>query len=170
MWRGLVWFGVRQVLGHPQSQWGGINIFGAYLIHTELCLWSHFIPSKIETSLWLDVCTCTISTLIKVKMFANIIFPILLVTLGLIGISNYRRDNFGCGHDVPDQSNTTRARTTLAISSVLIVTYALELLVFPAMMVNEVIRCLRSHHLFDSSRGKAVRFEFKFGLFLKFLQ
>jgi hypothetical protein len=103
-------------------------------------------------------------------MFANIIFPILLVTLGLIGISNYRRDNFGCSHDVPDQSNTTRARTTLAISSVLIVTYALELLVFPAMMVNEVIRCLRSHHLFDSSRGKAVRFEFKFGLFLKFLQ
>jgi hypothetical protein len=103
-------------------------------------------------------------------MFATNIFPILLVTFEMMTISYYRRDNFGCGHDVPDQSNTTQAKAALAISSVLIVTYALELLVFPAMMVNGVVRFLRRHHLFDSSRGKAVRFEFKFGLFLKFLQ
>jgi hypothetical protein len=103
-------------------------------------------------------------------VFATNIFPILLITFGMLSISYSRRNNYGCGHDVPDQSETIQAKAGLAISSVLIVTYALELLIFPAMMANRVIRCLRNNHLFDRDKGKALRFEFKFGLLLKLLQ
>lgn len=111
-----------------------------------------------------------LSNLIKVKMFATNIFPILLLMFGMLSISYFRRNNYGCGFDVPDQSDTILVKAALSISSVLIVTYALELLMFPAMMVNEVIRCLRKNHLFDRDKGQASRFEFKFGLLLKLLQ
>ena len=103
-------------------------------------------------------------------MFATIIFPILLLTFGVLSVFHVRHDNYGCGYDVPDQSETDQAKAMLGLSSVLIVTYALEVFVFPAMMVNEIIRCLRRNHLFDRDKGKAFRFEFKFGPFLKLLQ
>lgn len=103
-------------------------------------------------------------------MFATIIFPILLIIFGMLSVYHFRRDNFGCGDDVSDQSETVQVKALRILSSILIVTYALEVFIFPAIIVNEIIRCLRSTDLFDRDRGRAFRFEFKFGLFLKLLQ
>eukprot|EP00956_Cyclotella_meneghiniana_P032269 scaffold87865_cov64-Cyclotella_meneghiniana.AAC.2 len=66
--------------------------------------------------------------LIKVKMFATSIIPIALVAFGIVSIHYFRHNNYGCGNDVPDQSTTIRSRTVQSIVSVLVVTYALELL------------------------------------------
>ena len=103
-------------------------------------------------------------------MFATSIIPIALVAFGIVSIYYFRHNNYGCGNDVPDQSTTIRSRTVQSIVSVLVVTYALEVLVFPLMMVNSLIRYLKNHQLLDRDKGKAFRFEFKFGLFLKLLQ
>ena len=103
-------------------------------------------------------------------MFATSIIPIALVAFGIVSIHYFRHNNYGCGNNVPDQSTTIRSRTVQSIVSVLVVTYALEVLVFPLMMVNSLIRYLKNHQLLDRDKGKAFRFEFKFGLFLKLLQ
>ena len=116
------------------------------------------------------VCLRFVRNLIKVKMFAISIIPIALIAFGIISIHYFRHNNYGCGTNVPDQSTTMRSRATQSIVSVLVVTYALEVLVFPLMMVNSLIRYLKNHHFFDRDRGRAFRFEFKFGLFLKLLQ
>ena len=116
------------------------------------------------------VCLRFVRNLIKVKMFAISIIPIALVAFGIISIHYFRHNNYGCGANVPDQSTTMRSRAVQSIVSVLVVTYALEVLVFPLMMVNSLIRYLKNHHFFDRDKGRAFRFEFKFGLFLKLLQ
>lgn len=93
---------------------------------------------------------------------------------GIILVYLLRKDNYGCGDedepfDAPDQG------AWYVLFCILLVTYAFELLVFPAMIVNKIVKIFRKIKLLDRSRvegwgGKAERFEYKFGLVLKALQ
>lgn len=115
------------------------------------------------------------SKLLKIKMFATNFFPLLLLSIGVTRVWGLRHNNYGCGEDVPAPTNKPDDDVWFVLFCILLITYALELLVFPAMFANSIIRLLRKHKLFDRKRvegrgGKASRFEFKLGMTLKLLQ
>jgi hypothetical protein len=116
------------------------------------------------------------SNLLKIKLFASNIFPIALLVTGMLRIANARQNNYGCGNDVEQVFAEAKLSAAYAFLSILLVTYALELLFLPAIVVSQIIRYLRKkYHIFDRSRvdgrgGKASRFEFRLGMILKCLQ
>jgi len=111
--------------------------------------------------------------LIKFKMFVSNIYPFVLVALGVYYIYDMRKDNYGCGtagEPLPPPDETPY----YGLFCCLIVTYAVEVLFWPAVLANKIIKLLRMNRFFDRRRvegrgGKAERFERKFGLILKML-
>lgn len=98
------------------------------------------------------------------------VFPIILVVWGIYKTYMNRMNNFGCGMGVelvydPD------ATPIFGLFAVLLVTYALELLVFPAIVTNKIVHCTRSHLVHDrySAQKRSERFEFCLGSCMKCL-
>jgi len=82
-------------------------------------------------------------------MFVINLFPIALVIGGIIKTYNNRQDNFGCGQN-PDGTNVELLYSpdktpSFALYSILLVTYALEILVFPMMLTNKIVKFTRDH-------------------------
>ncbi|KAL7463832.1 hypothetical protein ACHAXS_004182 [Conticribra weissflogii] len=75
------------------------------------------------------------------KIFAVNIFPILLLVVGVLRVAETREDNYGCLEETPlyypDEG------VMYALFSILLVTYSLELLIWPMIITNKVIRYLR---------------------------
>lgn len=96
-----------------------------------------------------------------------------MVVLGIWAVYDLRHNNYGCGEDgnptvYPDEN------AAYGFFCALMVTYALELLIWPAIIVNKVIRVLRVNRFWNRGRvegrgGKAERFERKLGCCLKTL-
>lgn len=108
--------------------------------------------------------------LIIFKLCIINLFPIILVGWGIYKTFHSRYNNFGCGQDVElvyDPDATPR----FGLFAVLLVTYALELLVFPAIVTNKIVHCTRSHLVQDrySSQRRSERFEFCLGSCMKCL-
>jgi hypothetical protein len=108
--------------------------------------------------------------LIIFKLCIINLFPILLVVWGIYKTYMSRMDNFGCGQDVElvyDPDATPR----FGLFAVLLVTYALELLVFPSIVMNKIVHCTRSHLVQDrySAQKRSERFEFCLGSCMKCL-
>mmetsp|Transcript_29580 Transcript_29580/g.59412 ORF Transcript_29580/g.59412 Transcript_29580/m.59412 type:complete len:985 (+) Transcript_29580:263-3217(+) len=75
------------------------------------------------------------------KIFAVNIFPILLLVFGVLQIAATRKDNYGCFEETPVYYPDKGAM--YALFSILLVTYALELLIWPTIITNKFIRYLR---------------------------
>ncbi|KAL9190050.1 hypothetical protein ACHAXT_007261 [Thalassiosira profunda] len=89
--------------------------------------------------------------LILFKMFFLNAFPIVLIVTGCLKVNDMRLNNYGCGDGAlvappPDEGHFYN------IFCVLLVTYALEILVFPAIAANKFLRWLRSNKLSQKNR------------------
>ena len=84
--------------------------------------------------------------LIIFKLSILNLFPVALVVVGCLKIAEIRQDNYGCG-DQPLVGDTPDSGTIYNIFCVLMVTYALEMLFFPAIVANRIIRWLRGSRL-----------------------
>jgi len=86
--------------------------------------------------------------LILFKMFVINLFPVALVIGGILKTANSRANNYGCGQEngenvpllyYPDST------PSFVLFSILLVTYALELLVFPMMITNKIVKFTKGH-------------------------
>eukprot|EP00804_Cyclotella_cryptica_P026509 CCRYP_008141-RB/>CCRYP_008141-RB protein AED:0.08 eAED:0.08 QI:258/1/1/1/0.63/0.5/12/1927/500 len=106
--------------------------------------------------------------LIIYKMFAVNVFPILLISLGIAKVVELRQNNYGCGDEEPEFYPDDGP--IYGLFCVLILTLALELLVFPAMLTNKVVQSIRSNKLVRktySTRAKGERLEQCLGIVFK---
>lgn len=72
------------------------------------------------------------------------LFPIVLLVFGCLKIAEVRRNNYGCG-DQPLAGNPPDSGPIYNLFCVFLVTCALELLFFPAIVANKIIRWLRAN-------------------------
>ena len=93
-------------------------------------------------------------------MFAVKMFPLLLLALGIKRVDDLRQDNYGCRDEepifYPDDT------VIYGLFCVLMVTFALELLIFPMILTNKIIRWIRSSTFVRkaySTRSKGERLE-----------
>lgn len=106
--------------------------------------------------------------LIMYKMFAVNIFPIVLIALGIARIAEGRQNNYGCGEEEPKFYPDDGP--IYGLFCVLIVTFALELLVFPAIVTNKIVHLIRASKLVRrtySTRAKGERLEQCLGMVFK---
>ena len=110
------------------------------------------------------------------KMFFLNAFPIILLVVGCLYVHNFRQDNYGCGYDnngnpYPLVSNPPDQRAIYYLFCVLLVTYSMELLVFPAIATNKLVRLMRANKLTQKKRyetkAKGERLEQCLGGLLK---
>ena len=90
--------------------------------------------------------------LILFKLLVLNAFPVALCVIGVLYVEETRRDNYGCGEGVELVHNPEGSYAAV-LFKVLLVTYALELLVFPAIVVNRIVRVLRSNRVTQGSSG-----------------
>lgn len=104
-------------------------------------------------------------------MFVSNALPSLLLINGVVVVHRLRLNNYGCG-DVDEPIQHPDKEIWFGFFSVLLVTYALELFVWPAIVMNFIIKVFRKIRFLDRSQveGKAARFEYKFGIMLKVIQ
>lgn len=93
-----------------------------------------------------------------------IIFPVGLVIGGIIRTHASRQDNYGCGTDVELLFNPDKT-PAFTLYSILLVTYALEILVFPMMFTNKLVKFTRGHIARDrySTQKRGERLELCLG-------
>jgi len=111
--------------------------------------------------------------LIKFKLFVSNLYPIALVGLGIYYVYVLRANNYGCG-DSGEPAKRPDESAQYGLFCALVITYALELLIWPAIVTNKLVRVVRINRFWDRNRvdgrgGKAERFERKLGLILKIL-
>jgi len=114
-----------------------------------------------------------IRNLIKFKMFVNNIYPLVLLGVGVLYVYEIRKNNYGCGADGEPLTKPDGGVWYGFFCGVLF-TYAIELLTWPAIVMNSFIRMLKIKMFRGRSRvegrgGKAERFERNLGLLLKFV-
>lgn len=108
-------------------------------------------------------------------MFVGNIYPLLLLIFGIRKVHLLRENNFGCGDGIADPYPDNGVWYHFFCA--LLVTYALELLVWPSVLANHIIRVLRRKSLVarNHDHGRvlektAERLEQYVGMFLKLLQ
>lgn len=79
-------------------------------------------------------------------MFIIDCFPIALITVGCLQVHKGRLYNYGCG-DQPLIAPAPDSGVFYKLFCVLIVSYAFELLVWPATIANKIMRWVRSHEV-----------------------
>eukprot|EP00579_Thalassiosira_antarctica_P010681 CAMPEP_0201912116 /NCGR_PEP_ID=MMETSP0903-20130614/2870_1 /ASSEMBLY_ACC=CAM_ASM_000552 /TAXON_ID=420261 /ORGANISM="Thalassiosira antarctica, Strain CCMP982" /LENGTH=1009 /DNA_ID=CAMNT_0048447001 /DNA_START=24 /DNA_END=3053 /DNA_ORIENTATION=- len=114
-----------------------------------------------------------IRNLIKFKMFVSNLYPLVLLGMGVYYVYAIRDNNYGCGADGEPVTRPDEG-VWYGLYCALLITYALELLIWPAIITNKFIRILRTNIFWDRNRvegrgGKVERFERKLGLILKML-
>jgi len=109
-----------------------------------------------------------IRNLLKFKMFFSNLYPIALVALGITYVHLIRADNYGCGENgevIPGESREDTPYYGLFCAFLVLV--AMELLVWPAMLMNKITKALKFRR--NRTEQKAFRFELKFGCLLKLM-
>jgi len=114
-----------------------------------------------------------IRNLIKFKMLAIILFPLVLLSLGVFYVYRLRDENYGCGANGEPVANPDEG-VWYGLLCALLFTYALEVIMLPVCIVNKLVDVLRIIKFWDRRRvdgkgGKGERFEKRLGLLLKFL-
>jgi hypothetical protein len=141
----------------------GINV-------TWLCMvWS---AASIGTPTEPDGRDKYLRPLIIFQLIAGVCFPVILLWFGIDSIGYYREDNFRCGSDVPRPDVTPDEFVYFYFFSILMITYALEILFWPTVFVNKIVRFFKKHDMFQK-RKKGLyrdRIECIVGLLLRFLQ
>ena len=107
--------------------------------------------------------------LIIFKMLFINLFPLVLLIMGIFKVVKNRANNFGCGQDAIGNDVELRynpeATPVYVFFSILLVTYALELFVFPMIITNRIVRWTRFHFVRDrySAQRRGERFEICLG-------
>lgn len=83
-------------------------------------------------------------------MFSEI-FPLALLVIGCLKVEEMRKDNYGCG-DQPLVGAPPDSGPIYHLFCVMLVTYALELLIWPAIFANKIMRWIRSNKLTQKGR------------------
>ena len=103
-------------------------------------------------------------------MFVTTAFPTLLLVFGCLKVQAIRKDNYGCG-DQPLVGPPPDSGLWYSLFCLLLVTYALELFVWPSMIANRIMRWIRSNKLTQrgryATRAKGERLEQCLGGLLK---
>jgi hypothetical protein len=109
--------------------------------------------------------------LIIFKMLVLNMFPLVLLITGILYVEEMRYDNYGCGIGVELVDYDPEGNFAAVLYKVLLVTYALELLVFPSIIVNRIILALRRNDAIRSRRyatkAKGERLENCLGMLLR---
>ena len=108
-----------------------------------------------------------IRNLMKIKIFFINLYPIYLIGAALYYVHTIRANNFGCGEEGLGTGVTPDSGGYYGLFCCLLFTYAIELLVWPAMIMNKIVRALQFRRNRVSS--KAARFEVQLGCILKLL-
>ena len=106
------------------------------------------MSSHVETAY---PCTCYSRKLLLFKMFIIDCFPIALIIVGCIQVNQLRENNYGCG-DQPLVEAPPDSGVFYNFFCALIISYAFELLVWPAIAVNKIVRWIRSHEVIRRGR------------------
>ena len=110
--------------------------------------------------------------LIIFQLFAGVCFPVILLAMGIHGVWYYRDDNYRCGSDVPPPQPPPDEFAHFHFFSILMITYALEVLFWPTIFVSKITRVLKKHDMFQKREGRRQRYriECMMGLMLRCLQ
>lgn len=92
-----------------------------------------------------------IRNLIRFKFFFTNIFLVALLIAGIYFLQEIRRDNHHCGSDGKPKASTPDEGAWYLFFCILIVTYAVELMVWPAIFINKLTRQVKMNPLFCSS-------------------
>mmetsp|Transcript_20169 Transcript_20169/g.46254 ORF Transcript_20169/g.46254 Transcript_20169/m.46254 type:complete len:995 (-) Transcript_20169:24-3008(-) len=102
--------------------------------------------------------------------FINL-FPIVLLVLGCLKVYQLRRDNYGCGEDEVLVSSPPDSSVQYGLFCALLVTYALEIFIWPAVFVSHVVYVLRRNKFTQrnryATREKGKRLEMCLGVVFK---
>lgn len=93
--------------------------------------------------------------LVLFKMFIINCFPIALIIVGCIRVNEVRKDNYGCG-DQPLKGDPPDSGPFYSLLCVLMVSYAFELLVFPAIIANKITRLVRRGRYATKAKGERL--------------
>lgn len=108
--------------------------------------------------------------LIIFQLIAGVIFPIAIFIFGIWSVHHNRANNYQCGQGVVVEISP-ESNVFYAFFSVLMITYALEILFWPSAVVAKLVRLAKKNGLFQ--RGKEeqeYRLQYTIGLVLRCLQ
>ena len=113
--------------------------------------------------------------LIIFKLLVSNVCPFFLLIFGVHNVYQMRHDNYGCGVENPIPENKPDEGVWYGLFVALLITYALELFIWPAILVQHIMRQLRSKSYLARSRveaddRRAQRLEQYVGLALRLLQ
>lgn len=109
--------------------------------------------------------------LIIFQLIAGICFPIVLLGLGINGVQFYRSDNSRCGYDVPEPETRPDETIFYHFFTIILVTYALELLFWPTSFIGNIVRFLKKHGMFQRRREETEkRIQYMVAFVLRCLQ
>jgi len=113
--------------------------------------------------------------LIVFKMFVANLFPLLLLIYGIWNVYQLRANNYTCGIGNKEPDERPDEGYWYGFLCLLMITYALELLVWPAIVLNHIIRLFRRQsfwvrNIVGGNGGGAERFEQYVAMGLRLLQ
>ena len=152
--------------------WGGIAAMYFCVDVAWMCmLWTATSIGTITEPLKRDK---YVRRLILVKMFVLSLFPLALLILGIIRVHRGREDHFGCPEGVNFDMDPWHARFYKRTYILLMFTYALELLLWPLVLVNFTVQQLKKTDRYFDRRERlqrrAERLERIFGFVLRMIQ
>ena len=99
------------------------------------------------------------------------LFPIVLLVVGCLKVYQVRRDNYGCGEDEVLVSSPPDSGVQYNLFCTLLVTYALEMFIWPAVFVSHVVYLFRRNSFTQrhtyATRAKGKRLEMCLGVVFK---
>ncbi len=109
--------------------------------------------------------------LIIFQLIAGIAFPLSIFVLMIMFIHFIRTDNYRCGQDVSEPDYPPDDTAYFLFHSVLLVTYALELIITPSMFVGKIVRFVKKQGLFVRGKEeKEHRLQYMIGLMFRIVQ
>ncbi len=158
------------LISRPMKQYIFVTVASVYMIIDIIWMFALSSASSIGTPTNPKGRDKYLRPLIIFKLFAINLFPVILVCWGIYLTYSSRYNNFGCGQDVELVYNPDDT-PQFVLFAMLLVTYALELLVIPAIVTNKIVHCTRNHLVQDlySVQGRSDRFEFCWGSCMKCL-
>lgn len=96
--------------------------------------------------------TTRLRRLIFLRLSVINFFPIILLVFGCLKVAITRMDNYGCGEDEELVSSPPDSGVLYGLFSVLLVTYALELFIYPSIVAKKVVQWFRMNKVSELDR------------------
>mmetsp|Transcript_21209 Transcript_21209/g.42636 ORF Transcript_21209/g.42636 Transcript_21209/m.42636 type:complete len:977 (-) Transcript_21209:10-2940(-) len=157
----------RQKVTRPSSQYLFTMLAAIFMVVDVAWMFAVWSAASVGTPTQPKGRDKILRPLIIFKMFVINFFPVALVVYGIIKTYNSRANNYGCGN-VPLLYDPD-ATPAFVLFSILLVTYALELLVFPTIATNKIVKFTRGHIASErySTQKRGERLEMCLGGLMK---